>query len=198
MKPSKITEAYVTGCKAMENRDYVGAALAFDRAIQDDPESPVYYSAAAVAACLLGKHRQAENLYKSAIAAAKTVYGRHSTLVGNVTLGLVDLYRNQGRYGEADTQCRILLGALNDGTTNTVRSRVMLRMADIHRKRRQLIEAEMAYLQAIEMRKQTFGEEHERVIEILPDLAALYHDMGRDEEAEILSHRVQVKSLEAA
>lgn len=198
MKPSRNTEAYVTGCKAMENKDYVSAALAFDRAIQDDPESPVYYSAAAVTACLLGQHRRAEYLYKHAITAAKSVYGRHSALVGNVTLGLVDLYRNQGRYGEADTQCRILLGALNDNTTDALRSRVMLRMADIHRKSRQLIEAEMAYLQAIEIRKQTFGEEHERVIEILPDLAALYHEMGRTAEAEILLHRVQTKSLEAA
>lgn len=28
--------------------------------------------------------------------------------------------------------------------------------------------------------------------------AALYHDMGRDDDAEMLSHRVQMKSLEAA
>lgn len=142
MKPNRNIEAYVTGCKAMENRDYVSAARAFDRAIQDDPESPVYYSAAAVTACLLG--------------------------------------------------------ALNDNTTNALRSRVMLRMADIHSKRRQLIDAEMAYLKAIEIRKQAFGEEHERVIEILPELAALYHEMGRTAEAEILLHRVRTKSLEAA
>ncbi len=198
MNTNSSSNAYVAGCKAMETRDYTRAALAFDRAILDSPDSPVYYNAAAVTACLLGQYRRAENLYKHAIAAAKTTFGHDSALVGNVTFGLVDLYQNQGRYDEAEIQCRELLDQLQDSATNALRSRVMLRLAGMHRQRRQLPDAEIAYLQAIEMRKQAFGAEHERVIEILPDLAALYHDMGREDDAEMLSHRVQMKSLEAA
>ena len=198
MKRNSNSEAYVTGCKAMETRDYTRAALAFDRAILDDPESPVYSNAAAVTACLLGQYRRAENLYKQAIAAAKVAFGHGSALVGNVTFGLIDLYQNQGRYDEAEIECRNLLDLLQGNATCALRSRVLLRLATIHRLRRQLPDAESAYLQAIELRKQAFGPEHERVIEIFPDLAALYHDMGRDDEAETLSRRVQTKSLDAA
>jgi len=198
MKRNSNSEAYVTGCKAMETRDYTRAALAFDRAILDDPESPVYCNAAAVTACLLGQYRRAENFYKQAIAAAKVAFGHGSALVGNVTFGLIDLYQNQGRYDEAEIECRNLLDLLQDSTTGTLRSRVLLRLAAIHRQRRQLPDAETAYLQAIELRVQAFGTEHARVIEIFPDLAALYHDMGRDDDAETLSRRVQMKSLEEA
>ena len=102
MKTNSSSQAYVTGCKAMETQDYTRAALAFDRAILDDPESSVYYNAAAVTACLLGQHRRAENLYKHAIEAAKTTFGHDSALVGNVTFGLVDLYQNQGRDADAE------------------------------------------------------------------------------------------------
>lgn len=198
MKRNSKSEAYVTGCKAMETRDYTRAALAFDRAILDDPESPVYYNAAAVTACLLEQYRLAEDLYKQAIAAAKATFGHGSALVGNVTFGLIDLYENQGRYDEAQTKCRNLLGLLQDSTTRALRSRVLLRLAAILRQHLQLPDAESAYLQAIELRKQAFGPEHERVIEIFPDLATLYHDMERDDEAERLSRRVLTKSLEAA
>jgi len=198
MKRNSNSEAYVTGCKAMETRDYTRAALAFDRAILDDPESPVYCNAAAVTACLLRQYRRAENLYKQAIAAAKVAFGHGSALVGNVTFGLIDLYQNQGRYDEAEIECRNLLGLLQDNTTCALRSRILLRLATIHRQRRQLPDAESAYLQAIELRKQAFGAGHGRVIEIFPDLAALYHDMGRDDDAETLSRWVQTKSLEEA
>lgn len=203
MAPSGNSEAYSAGCKAMVRHDYSCAALAFDRAIFDDPESPAYYNAAAVSACRLGQYRRAEYLYKHAIDTAESTFGHDSALVGNMIFGLIELYQNQDLYGEAEIQCRNLLDRLDDGATSALRSRVLLRLAEIHRQRQQLADAETAYLQAIEMRKQVFGENHERVIEILPDLAALYHEMGRDEESERLSrqaqlHWSQTKSLDAA
>lgn len=192
------SNAYVAGCKAMESRDYTRATLAFDRAILDCPDNPVYYSAAAATACLMGQYRRAENLYRHAIATAGETFGHDSSLVGNVTFGLVDLYVNQGRYDEAEILCRNLLDQSQAGTANGLRARVLLRMADIHKLRKQLPEAEAAYLLAIDIRRQTFGEDHERVIELLPDLAALYSEMGRDGDAERLALEVQMKSLEAA
>lgn len=187
----------------MVRHDYSCAALEFDRAILDDPESPAYYNAAAVAACRMGQHRRAEYLYKHAIDTAESTFGHDSALVGNMIFGLVDLYQTQDLYDEAAIQCRDLLDRLEEGTAGALRSRVLLRLAEIHRQRQELDDAEAAYLQAIEMRKQVFGKNHERVIEILPDLAALYHEMGRDADSERLSRQAQIhwshtKSLEAA
>lgn len=187
----------------MVRHDYNCAAMEFDRAILDDPESPAYFNAAAVAACRLGQYRRAEYLYKHAIDTAESTFGHDSALVGNMIFGLVELYQTQDLHDEAETQCRSLLCRLQDGTAGALRSRVLLRLADIHRQRREFDDAEAAYLQAIEIRKQVFGKNHERVIEILPDLAALYHEMGRDADSERLSRQAQIhwsqtKSLQAA
>ena len=203
MEPNSNSDAYRAGCKAMVRHDYSCAALEFDRAILDDPESPAYYNAAAVAACRLGQHRRAEDLYKHAIDTAESTFGHDSALVGNMIFGLVDLYQTQDLYDEAAIQCRDLLDRLQEGTAGALRSRVLLRLAEIHRQRQELDDAEAAYLQAIETLKLVFGKNHERVIEILPDLAALYHEMGRDADSERLSRQAQIhwshtKSLEAA
>lgn len=190
---SETKKGYSDGCDALDRRDYAKAAVAFTQAIAAEPANPLPLCGAALAACRTGHFKESESLYRRAVTAAKETFGADHPHVATVAFGLVDLYRNQGRYPEAKELCRELLAAGESQSFTSVRTRVLIRLGQLHRQAGDYKKAETVYIGAIEDCKSIFGPRHPRVMEILALLADLYRSTGRGIEAsKIMQHAISL------
>ncbi len=188
-----ISEHYANGCRAMGQGNLNRAVLAFARALAEDPHNALHLHSAAVAAARLNQLRQAEALFRRAIAAAEAKLGRDNSTVATIAFGLIDMLCKQSHFDEAELLCRRLLKGLPLSPVNLVRSRVLVRLAELYHAQDRLKDAERTYLAAIAERTATFGGNHPRVAEILPNLADIYRAQGRViEAAEVTSRALRI------
>ena len=104
---------------------------------------------------------------------------------------LAVLYRNQGKYAEAEPLLKWALDiqekALGPDHPNVARS--LNNLADIYSNQGKYAEAEPLYKRSLAIREKTFGPDHPNVADSLRSLALLYWNQGRYAEAEPLYKR---------
>ena len=100
---------------------------------------------------------------------------------------LVDLYRSEGRYSEAEELCVEILGANDRGEFGIAQSRLQVCLADLYQRQGRYIAAEQAYRVAVAQRRRIFGDRHPKTVQILPRLAVVCRLLGRPDEAEALT-----------
>ncbi len=186
---NQAKKAHTKGCAALYKRDFETAARAFALAVSLDPENPLYLGSAALTASRLGNFAESERLYKCSIEEAKNVFGPDDPQVATVTFGLVDLYRNKGRYQDAEALCHDMLVRLVDTPFGTMRARVMSRLGDLNRQQGRFEDAEVQFLRAIAECETAYGAGHPKVAGQLRPLAELYRTKGQKAEAEAVTRR---------
>lgn len=189
MQNAAARETLMEGRHALRNRDFAGAALAFGRGAAIEPDNPVHLHGAAVAARRLGDYAGAENNYRAAIAVAKSRPGDDTANLTAITMSLVDLYRGQGRFREAECLCIWMLGLGDNGRSNVAPGRIQACLGDIYRKQGRFVAAEHAFRTALADRRAAFGERHPKTVQLFSRLADIYRIMGRAGEAEDLSRQ---------
>src|SRR5215470_7608876 len=118
-------------------------------------------------------------------AAVRAQVGTEHATYGVALSNLADVYRVQGRYGEAqDLYARALaireraLGANNPTLAVTLNS-----LGIVMRRQGKFGEAEDVLKRALALRQQALGPAHPDVAQTLNNLAAVYNDQGRHAEA---------------
>jgi tetratricopeptide (TPR) repeat protein len=114
---------------------------------------------------------------------------KHAYLTGLHKLG--DLYRNQGRFAEAEAISERalagkerVLGAEHTSTLQTVNN-----LGNLYRHQGRLAEAEAMYERALAGYERALGAEHTSTLDTVNNLGVLYRDQGRLAEAEAMSER---------
>lgn len=189
MQELTARESLMEGRQALRNRDFASAALAFGRGAAMEPDNPVHSHGAAVAARRLGNLETAETHYRAAIAAAAQLPEYNEANLTVIATRLVELYRSQGRYKEAEKLCFRALESGRTGRSRVARSRLHVCLADLYRRQGRLAAAERAYRAAIANRQEIFGELHPKTVQILPRLADVCRLLGRHGEADDLSRQ---------
>lgn len=187
---AQAKKAHTKGCEALYKRDFDTAARSFALAVSLDPENPLYLGGAALNALRMGNFTESEALYLRSIEAAKTVFGPDDPQVATVTFGLVELYRDQGRYRDGEALCHDMLVRLVGTPFGSMRARVHSRLGDLHRRQGRLDDAEARYRSAIAECEAAYGTAHPKVAGQLRRLAELYRAKGRTADAEAVMRRV--------
>ncbi len=187
MQDLVANDSLVEGRQALRKRDFAGAALAFGRGAAIDPDNPLHQHGAAVAARRLGDLDSAEFHYRAAIAAAAQSPDYDGPSLAVIATRLVELYRTQGRYRDAEKLCFQVLESRRTSQSRVARSRLHVCLADLYRRQGRLAAAERAYRTAIAYRREVFGSRHPKTVQILPRLADVCRLLGRHEEADELS-----------
>jgi len=181
-------DSLLEGRQALKNRDFAGAALAFGRGAAMQPDNSAHLHGAAVAARRLGDPEGAEILYRAAVAAAEQ-RGLDGTNPAVIAMRLIDLYRSQGRYRDAERLCFRVLESKRADQSMIARSRLHVCLADLYRRQGRFAAAEQAYRAAIADRRTVFGDRHPKTVQILPHLADVCRLLGRHDEADELSRQ---------
>jgi tetratricopeptide (TPR) repeat protein len=139
----------------------------------------------------LGQYREAEPLWKSALAIYEQVLGPEHTYTLNSLNNLAILCKNQGKYEEAEplfqraleTKERVL-GSEHPDTLSIVNN-----LAELYRSQEKYEEAEPLFQRALEVKERVLGSEHPDTLSTINNLAILYWNQGKYEEAEPLFQR---------
>ncbi len=188
---NQAKEAHARGCEALYRREFDTAAREFALAVSLDPENSLYFGSAALTASRMGNFTESERLYKRSIEQAKNTFGPDDPQVATVTFGLVDLYRNQERYQDAEALCHDMLVGLVGTPFGSMRARVLSRLGNLHWWQGRLDDAEAHYLSAIAECEAAYGAEHPKLAGQLRPLAELYRMKGQQAEAEAITRRVR-------
>jgi tetratricopeptide (TPR) repeat protein len=189
MQNLAANDSLVEGRQALRQGDFAGAALAFSRGAAMDPDNPLHQHGAAVAARRLGDFESAELHYRAAIAATAQSPDYNGPNLTVIATRLVELYRTQGRYRDAEKLCFRILESPRTSLSRVARSRLHVCLADLYRRQGRLAAAERAYRVAIANRREVFGSRHPKTVQILPRLADVCRLLGRHEEADDLSRK---------
>lgn len=155
--------------------------------------SPQYLHSAAVAAWRAGDHRAAEAYYRAAIIAVEKTADDAGMDIVSIAVGLIDLYRNQGRCQEAETLCQHILELRNPSVGLSARGRIVVRLAELHRQQGRLEDAEDAYVTALVERIVSYGVDHPKVAQVAIRLSEIYRDLGQcDKAARMLQQAIPV------
>jgi tetratricopeptide (TPR) repeat protein len=105
--------------------------------------------------------------------------------------GLAKLYRDEGRYDEAEKLYKraleIRLAALGKDHQDT--AEIIGNLGGLHRDTHNYSESEKCYNEALKIDRKLLGETHPYVATDMNNLAGLYRDMGRHEEAKTLFNK---------
>jgi len=166
--------------------------MAFGRGAAIEPDNPVHLHGAAVAARRLGDYAAAEDNYRAAIVAAEKLPADEGVNATAMAMSLVDLYRDQGRFKEAERLCIRVLGSSRSGCSKVAPGRIQVCLGEIYRKQGRFAAAEQAFRAALADRRATFGDRHPKTVQVFPRLADVCRIMGRNGEAEDLSRQAVV------
>lgn len=189
MQDLTANDTLAVGRQALRKRDFAGAALAFGRGAALDPGNPVHLHGAAVAARRLGDLCSAERHYRAAIAAATKTPDYSGPCLTVIATRLIELYRIQGRYRDAEELCYRALESKRTSRSRVARSRLHVCLADLYRRQGRFAAAEKAYRAAFASRRAVFGDRHPKTVQILPRLAEVCRLLGRRDEADDLSRQ---------
>jgi tetratricopeptide (TPR) repeat protein len=156
-------KAYRAGQEAMQGGDFKSAQTSFLWASTLDPDNALYIHAAAGAACRMGQYREAEGLYRKAVALAERTIGVGQPRVALVAYSLVELYENQGRIDEASQLSDRVVRELDRDEAIHANSQTLRRLAELYRKARRPDTGEALYRDALAWRQRVFGAGHAKV-----------------------------------
>ena len=119
--------------------------------------------------------------------------------VGQTLNNLANVYRDQGKYGEAEGLHKRALVDQGKGTRHkpSRRGRDPQQPGCVYRTQGKYGEAEELHKRALAIKEQAFGEGHPDVASTLTNLANLYRDQGKYGEAEGLYKRALAISEQA-
>lgn len=176
-------KAYRAGQDAMRVRDFRLAKTSFLWASTLDPENALFVHAAAGAACGLGQYREAEGLYRKAIALAERTIGPGQPQVALVAYSLVELYENQGRIDEARQLSDRVVRELDREQAIHANSQSLGRLAALCRKACRPEAGEALYREALSWRRQVFGPDHAKVADCEAGLKCFLQNEEPETEA---------------
>ena len=104
---------------------------------------------------------------------------------------LAELYRNQGKYDEAEPlyQRALAIREKSLGSDHPDVATSLNNLAVLYSDQGRYDEAEPLYQRALAIREKSLGADHPDVATSLNNLAQLYHDQGKHAEAELLHQR---------
>jgi len=134
----------------------------------------------------LGLYPQAEEHLPVAVEIRKRILGgEHPSSLGPMQ-NLALLYKDQGRYDEAEPlnleMLEIRRRVLGDEHPDTLA--LMSNLASLYQKQGRLAEAEKLHLKTLEIQKRVLGDENQQTLASKGNLANLYREQGRYAEAE--------------
>ena len=136
----------------------------------------------------MGRHAEAEPLYKQAMEIRRTALGERHPDYATSLNNLAVLYYAMGRHAEAEPLYKqameIRRTALGERHPDYATS--LNNLAELYQAMGRHAEAEPLYKQAMEIRRTALGERHPDYATSLNNLAVLYDAMGRHAEAEEL------------
>ena len=138
----------------------------------------------------LGNHVQAEPLFSSLLRRREMLLGESHPDVIRARIDLANLYRNIGRYEEAEQLCSLALTQLKEsetGEANPDLLRCLSNLSKIYLDRDKLPQAETLARNAHELSRIHLGEEHPDTLRRAARLAETMHALKRLDEAEKLS-----------
>ncbi len=144
------------------------------------------------------KYDESDKLYKRALEGYERVYGKDHKNVGITLLGIADLKLRQGQPDQAAAPAArglAILNRLHDETHPDVATALEL-AARVACGKRAFADSERLHKQALEARKEVYGEDHLAVAASQAHLADLYLAMGKLREAEPLYKRAVEVRLE--
>lgn len=156
-------KAYRAGQEALRSRDFRLAKTSFLWACRLDPDNPLYLHTAAGVTCQLGRYREAEGLYRKAIAVAERTIGAGQPSVALFAYSLVKLYEDQGRVDEARQLSERVVRQLDREQTIHSNSQSLQRLAALCRKAGRPEAGEAVYRGALSWRRRVFGPDHAKV-----------------------------------
>ncbi len=162
-----------------------------------NPDSPVMIHAAADAAYEAGRFREAEGLYRRAIADAESSASASHLHVAKMAVSLVDLYENQGRYDEARLLSERVVGQIDPAEAAAASDRTLRRLTDLCRRAGQPHKSAVLYREAINYRRWVFGNVHGKVAACIAGMAETYRDLGNIAKARSLLLRAISMAEEA-
>ena len=133
-----------------------------------------------------GHYREAESLFRQALAIYHEQSREHHPDAAISLSNLAELYRTQGRYREAEHYFLQALAILREqlGEDHPLVATNLNNLAELYRAQGRYREAEPRFLQALEIYQAALGEQHPDVAASLNNLGGLYQSQGRYSEAE--------------
>lgn len=173
MQEFTARDAQIEGRKALRQRDFTRAGIAFCRGADIEPENPIHSRGAAIAARRLGDYGTAENHYRAAIDAAERLTDRDGAGLAAMATSLVDLYRRLGRYRDAENLCVRVLDSARAGQSRVTRSRIQVCLSELYQQQKRYDAAERTLRAAVASRREIFGDLHPKTTNLLPRLDRL-------------------------
>jgi tetratricopeptide (TPR) repeat protein/CHAT domain-containing protein len=138
-----------------------------------------------------GKHGEAEELYKRALAIREQALGANHPDVAQTLNDLATVYAKQGKYDEAEGLYKRALAIREQalGANHPDVANVLNNLAVVYRSQGKYDEAEGLYKRALAIREQALGANHPDVAGTLNNLANVYQSQGKYGEAEGLYKR---------
>src|SRR5450755_1400697 len=138
-----------------------------------------------------GRYREAEPLYKRALAICEQQLGVGHPVTATSLNNLALLYQVQRKYGEAEPlyQRALAIREQQLGAEHPDTAQSLNNLAGLYQVQRKYAEAEPLYERALAIREQQLGGEHPDTAQSLSNLASLYYAQGRSEEAVPLFQR---------
>jgi tetratricopeptide (TPR) repeat protein len=199
----KRASSYLDGCKA----DYSNAIVFLNEVLRIESATlgethenyAVTLNNLAVRYKTMGRHVEAEPLFRQAIEIDETTIGREHPDYAIRLNNLASLLSDMGQHEDAEPLYRqaMKIDEATIGREHPEYATDLNNLAGLLKKMSRYEEAEPLYWQAIEIGEATIGREHPAYAGGLNNLAILLSDMGRYEEAEPL-YRDSVTIFRAA
>ena len=157
------------------------------RSIRTSREPPVGESSQQPGSCIEPRQvREAEGLYKRALAIREKALGANHPDVGQTLNNLALVYRAQGKYSEAEGLYKRALAIREKalGANHPDVGQTLNNLASVYRDQGKYAEAEGLFKRALAIREQALGPSHPDVAATRHDLAAVASGQGRTEEEE--------------
>ena len=135
-----------------------------------------------------GQYKEAESLYKQAVAIFEKALGPDHPEVAQILNNLAELYRNQGKLTDAEPLYKKALDIFEKalGPDHPQVATSLNNLALLYKQQGKLAEAEPLYKQALDISEKALDPNHPNIANRLNNLAMLYHQQGKLADAEPL------------
>lgn len=179
----------LAGRKAMLKTFPESASTALRWVSSLNPENPVFVHAEAIVALRAGRHRDAENLLKRAMAATKRAFGASHPQVAAIVHDLHELYERQRRDADARKLCERVAAEMDLSVAVIANAKTLGLVAELFRRAGREGDIAELYQRAVAHRQDIYGDGHPKTAECLAELAGIYRREGKPAEARALLDR---------
>jgi tetratricopeptide (TPR) repeat protein len=192
MSTSQAAEAaYLLGVLAESRIDYRNAEEYYAKAVQLQPDNPLYLNALGNLQRTLGNYQEAQQHLEKSLHIREKSLGPDHPDVANSLNNLAELYRKQGKFDKANPlfQRALKIREKTLGPDHPSVANSLNNLAELYRNQGKYEKAEPLFRQALKINEQALGPEHPDVANSLNNLAVLFRDQGKFDKAEPLFQR---------